>query len=1229
MMKKILLFTAFLSCFAFAKAQDHTVTLQGLTFTPADLTIRVGETVEWVNNDGTHNVNGSQDTYPDNPEGFFSGPAEEDPWTFLHTFTQRGFYNYQCDPHVDFDMVGSITVLPQECTIASITANNADGEPDSLGVTCEIQGIIHGINYRPGGLQFTVIDENNDGIGVFSSSNDFGYTVEEGDEVAIQGEVAFFNGLTQMNPDTVILISSGNALFDPTIVTVLDESAESQLVTLENVSLVDPGQWQSSGSFNVDVTDGTNTFAVRIDSDTDISGMGAPSGTFNITGIGGQFDSSAPYDEGYQLFPRYATDIDPYVIDTPDYPAYPIGTITTLDADGNPDSLGVQCQIQGLVYGLNLRSSGLQFTLIDDNNDGIAIFNFSEDFDYTVQEGDELILEGEVTFFNGLTQFEPASLEVVSSGNDLVAPTVVTALGEDTESQLVTIENVMVVDPGQWTNSGSGFNVDVTDGTNTYVIRIDAEVDIYNMGVPTGTFTVTGIGGQFDSSEPYDEGYQLLPRYAADIDPYDVEMPEYPAYPIGTISTVDANGNPDSLGVACEIQGVVYGINYRSSGLQFTIIDDNNDGIGLFSSSEDFGYMVQEGDEVIVRGEVGFFNGLTQMSPDTVILVSSDNALFDPTIVTALGEETESQLVTIENVTLVDPEQWESSGSFNVDITDGSGTFVVRIDSDTDISGMGAPTGTFNVTGLGGQFDSSEPYDEGYQLFPRYVADIDPYEIEVPQYPAYPIGTINTVDADGNPDSLGVVCEIQGVVYGVNLRGSGLQFTVIDDNNDGIGVFSSSADFGYTVQEGDEIILRGEVTFFNGLTQFGPDTLELVSSGNDLFDPTVVTALGEDTESQLVTIEDVMLVDPEQWTNSGSGFNVDVTDGTNTYVVRIDADVDIYGMGAPIGTFDVTGIGGQFDNEPPYLDGYQLLPRYVADIDPYDMEEVQYPQYTIGEVTTNDANGNPDSLGVTCELQGIVHGVNYRLSGGGLQFTLIDENNDGIHVFSNDTDLGYTVAEGDEIIVQGSIAFFSGLTEIVPVNVELLSSGNALFDPTVVSTLGEDTESQLVRINGLTLVDPGQWSNSGSAFNVDATDGTNTIEIRIDADTDVFGTEPPSGTFDIIGLGGQFDSSEPYDEGYQLFPRYMPDILEVSAIQPPVIPADIEIFPNPTRSLVQIRSLKGLEMVRVSNIYGQQMLNVAGPADNFELNLSDWANGVYIVTLYRNDQQWSTWVVKE
>src|SRR5262249_37665096 len=46
------------------------------------------------------------------------------------------------------------------------------------------------------------------------------------------------------------------------------------------------------------------------------------------------------------------------------------------------------------------------------------------------------------------------------------------------------------------------------------------------------------------------------------------------------------------------------------------------------------------------------------------------------------------------------------------------------IDKDTNIGGTTTPAGTFSVVGVLGQFDSSSPFDSGYQLLPRSLADV-------------------------------------------------------------------------------------------------------------------------------------------------------------------------------------------------------------------------------------------------------------------------------------------------------------------------------------------------------------------------------------------------------------------------------------------------------------------------------------------------------------------------
>jgi PKD repeat protein len=75
----------------------------------------------------------------------------------------------------------------------------------------------------------------------------------------------------------------------------------------------------------------------------------------------------------------------------------------------------------------------------------------------------------------------------------------------------------------------------------------------------------------------------------------------------------------------------------------------------------------------------------------------------------------------------------------------------------------------------------------------------------------------------------------------------------------------------------------------------------------------------------------VKLVDPSQWTNDFPFFDVLVDYGVGQVQIRIDANTNIFGTDVPLGTFGVTGIGGQYDPGLPLLDGYTLMPRSLED----------------------------------------------------------------------------------------------------------------------------------------------------------------------------------------------------------------------------------------------------------------------------------------------------------
>ncbi len=179
--------------------------------------------------------------------------------------------------------------------------------------------------------------------------------------------------------------------------------------------------------------------------------------------------------------------------------------------------------------------------------------------------------------------------------------------------------------------------------------------------------------------------------------------------------------------------------------------------------------------------------------------------------------------------------------------------------------------------------------------------------------------------------------EITGVVYGTNTRTSGYSFTIIDGTA-GISNFapSSASDFGYTITEGDSILMRGRLTHFNGLIQLDfLDTIKLLKANTPLKDPIMVNTLDEATENEFVRINNVAFVTPTPtWSVSGSGSNYTVynTITMDTFQIRVLQTSGLANEPAPTGLFDVMGIGGQFDGSNPRNSGYQLMPRYATDV---------------------------------------------------------------------------------------------------------------------------------------------------------------------------------------------------------------------------------------------------------------------------------------------------------
>lgn len=213
------------------------------------------------------------------------------------------------------DSLYTLTIKPAvPLTIAQVRGANTNGLPDSLGVVAIVRGTVLGVNLRSSGLNFT-INDGTAGIGVFSPTNDFGYTVNEGDSIEVTGEVSHFNGLAQMSFVTDITVLGTGNVPAPVVVVTLNEDTEGELIQLNGYRAF--GQPTGTNPLTYDITNGNDTTEMVVYASTGISTT-IPA-TFNVIGIGRQFDagggSPVRYTRFYQIGPRKQSDISPVGIE--------------------------------------------------------------------------------------------------------------------------------------------------------------------------------------------------------------------------------------------------------------------------------------------------------------------------------------------------------------------------------------------------------------------------------------------------------------------------------------------------------------------------------------------------------------------------------------------------------------------------------------------------------------------------------------------------------------------------------------------------------------------------------------------------------------------------------------------------------------------------------------------------------------------------------------------------
>jgi hypothetical protein len=191
--------------------------------------------------------------------------------------------------------------------------------------------------------------------------------------IGLKGQLSQFGGVLQFVPTENIpgAATNGNTL-TPIDVTALElatngETYQSRLIRLLNITFADMGMFADDTNYTVTTNGGTDMTVCRVPfGDEDLIGTAIPTVPTNVTGIGSEFNGL------YQIFPRYASDIDTTLdteeFGTTSFSMYPNpasgSTVTISSASNNAKSVKVYSIIGKQVINTTITNildvSGLQ-----------------------------------------------------------------------------------------------------------------------------------------------------------------------------------------------------------------------------------------------------------------------------------------------------------------------------------------------------------------------------------------------------------------------------------------------------------------------------------------------------------------------------------------------------------------------------------------------------------------------------------------------------------------------------------------------------------------------------------------------------------------------------------------------------------------------------------------------------------------------------------------------------
>lgn len=459
---------------------------------------------------------------------------------------------------------------------------------------------------------------------------------------------------------------------------------------------------------------------------------------------------------------------------------------------------------------------------------------------------------------------------------------------------------------------------------------------------------------------------------------------------VSTVAIYDIQytANPDGIsplnGQTLTTSGVVTGTYVTTSNQHGYFIQDAPgawNGLHVFQGTNST--LPTIGNQVQVTGTVAEFNGLTQLTNVTTVVINQSVPQPAHTDITTLQLSSEEQWEGVL-VRVVDATCTEQNSGFGMwQINDGTGNAKVH---NLMMNFTPVLNNDYTIVGV-----VNYSFDE-YRICPRNLADINGGTITIDEVSISQIQ--NTTASDGASPLAGQTVSTRGVVTGVwPTQGFFIQ--------DGTGPWRGIFVFNSTINPamGDSIALTGNVVEFFGLTQISSVSQHtIVSSGNPLPAPAVITTAQANTEqyeSVLVRVENAIC------TNANAGFGMFRLNNSTADVL---VDDDIFAYTAVLGNgYHAQGLMWYSFSE------FKMLPRMASDI-----ELVGFASTEENAIETITLYPNPAETTISItNFEGAV--IILDASGRTVQSTQIDTANASLNIETLESGVYFVVA-GDHTL---------------------------------------------------------------------------------------------------------------------------------------------------------------------------------------------------------------------